>query len=289
MKRNFILLFIILLLCSFSSDKPAYQLFNAKGEKSTYQKMLTDAAKAEVIFFGELHNNPISHWLQLELTKDLFAQKGANLILAAEMFEADNQLIIDEYLAGLIKDNNFEKECKLWNNYQTDYKPLLEFAKNNKLKFIASNIPRRYAAIVNQQGFEGLEKLSKDALNCIAPLPIRYDPTIKCYKQMLQMFSGMASRHVDQNLPKAQAVKDATMAHFILLNLKKEYQILHFNGAYHSDNYEGIVWHLKNIKPDLKIMTISTVEQSKIDSLQNESKGVADYVIAVPENMTKTY
>ncbi|TAF00991.1 MAG: hypothetical protein EAZ80_03290, partial [Runella slithyformis] len=66
---------------------------------------------------GEYHNNPICHWLQLKLTKDLFKQKGENLVLAAEMFETDNQLVLNEYLSGFIKETNFEKEAKLWSNF----------------------------------------------------------------------------------------------------------------------------------------------------------------------------
>ena len=51
-----------------------------------------------MVLFGELHNNPISHWLQLELTEDLHAARGADLVLGAEMFEADNQLLLRLHL-----------------------------------------------------------------------------------------------------------------------------------------------------------------------------------------------
>lgn len=79
-----------------------------------------------------------------------------NLILGAEMFESDNQVILNEYLAGLISQSSFENEARLWPNYKTDYKPLVEFAKTNKLQFVASNVPRRYASLVNSKGFEDL-------------------------------------------------------------------------------------------------------------------------------------
>jgi uncharacterized iron-regulated protein len=29
---------------------------------------------------------------------------------------------------------------QLWSNYQTDYRPLVDFAKENNLRFIATNI-----------------------------------------------------------------------------------------------------------------------------------------------------
>src|SRR5665647_3720976 len=110
--------------------------------------------------------------MELELTKSLFAIKGKDLLLAVEMFEKDNQIIIDEYFAGTIKETSFESESRLWKNYATDYKPLLNFAKENGLKFIASNIPRRYASVVASGGFEALSVLSPGALVYIAPLPV---------------------------------------------------------------------------------------------------------------------
>jgi len=285
-------LLITLLFVSFTAmktGKPAYDLFNNKGKSAKFKNLVKDAEKADIILFGELHNNPISHWLQLELTKELHATFGEKLVLAAEMFEADNQLLLDEYITGVIRQRNFEDEAKLWNNYKTDYKPLIEFAKENNLKFVASNIPRRYASVVHQRGFEGLETLDEDAKRFIAPLPVAYDPELPGYKGMIEMMSGMGGGHANDNLPKAQAIKDATMAHFILENFQPGKVVIHYHGTYHSNNYEGIYWYLKNQNPNLNILTIATVEQEEIDSLTSENSGLADYTICVPASMTKTY
>lgn len=279
---------IAFMFMAMKGDKPAYMLFDGKGKQVKYSKMLKTALDADIIFFGEQHNNPISHWMQLELTIDLFEEKGDDLVLGAEMFESDNQLILDEYLAGQIKTKSFESEARLWKNYTTDYKPLVEFAKENNLDFIATNIPRRYASLVNAEGFEGLDELSDEAKKLIAPLPVNYDPEVNCYSSMIEMMGGMGG-HVTENIPKAQAIKDATMAHFILKNLKKGQTFIHYDGAYHSDNYEGIVWWIKQTNPDLDIMTISTVEQDSITELSEEELGIADYIFCVPSTMTKTY
>ncbi len=285
---KFGILLLSVLLLAMKGDKQAYKIFDADGKSVKYKNLLKDAIEADVVFFGELHNNPISHWLQLELTKDVFAGKQSNLVLGAEMFESDNQLILDEYLSGQIKTKNFEDEARLWNNYKTDYKPLVEFAKEKNLPFIATNIPRRYASLVNKKGFEGLDSLSNEAKKWIAPLPVNYNPEVNCYKSMIEMMGGMGG-HVTENIPKAQAIKDATMAHFILENRSEGKTFLHYNGSYHSDDFEGIVWWIKQAKPDLNILTITTVEQDTISALSEESFGVADYIIAVPSDMTKTY
>lgn len=278
-------------LLSFTTDKPAYRLFDVKGHQTDYADLIKTASKADIVLFGELHNNPIAHWLQLELTQDLFAQKQQQLVLGAEMFETDNQLITTEYLQGLISEKNFETECRVWDNYKTDYKPLINFAKQNNLHFVATNIPRRYASVVAKGGLDALANLPTEARNYIAPLPIKVDLSLPGYAAMLDMGANHSDTDTTGNdyFPKAQAIKDATMAHFILKNWEKGKLFLHYNGAYHSNNYEGIVWYLKQANPKLNIVTISAAEQKKIDNLEEENKNVADFMIAIPETMTKTY
>lgn len=285
--KIFLLLSVFALTVAMKNDKPAYKLFNSEGKQVKYKTLLKNALESDIVFFGEMHNNPICHWLQLELTSDIFEKKGELLVMGAEMFETDNQLILDEYLNELIKTKNFENEAKLWPNYKTDYKPLVEFAKENNLDFIATNIPRRYASVVHKKGFEGLDSLNQEAKVLIAPLPVKYDPELNCYKNMLKMMGGMG--HANTNLPKAQAIKDATMSYFILENLSEGTLFVHYNGTYHSNDFEGIVWYLKQENPDLKILTIASVEQKEIDELSDEYLNIANYVLVIPESMTKTY
>jgi uncharacterized iron-regulated protein len=283
-----LLLFLFLLTTALKTDKPAYRIFDLKGKNADYGDVLKSALEADIIFFGELHNSPICHWLELELTKDLFAEKKENLIIGAEMFESDDQLILDEYLAGKMKEKTFEAESKLWDNYKTDYKPLVQFALDNKVPFIATNVPRRYAALVNRSGFEGLDSLTSEAKAFLPPLPVAYDPELKGYKEMFEMMGG-AEAHASPNIPKAQAIKDATMAYYILKNMKTGSTFIHYNGTYHTNNFEGIVWYIRQSRPDLKIMTIASVEQDSLDELIEENLNLADFTLCIPASMGKTY
>lgn len=292
MKQLLSFLIFSLTLNLSAQDKSAYKVFTGEGKKADYGDILKASLKADVVFFGELHDNPIAHWLEFEITKDLHSTKGKNLILAAEMFETDNQLLIDEYFAGTIKESSFESEVRLWTNYKTDYKPLLNFARENGLKFVASNIPRRYASVVASGGFEALSELSPKALVYIAPLPVEYDPELSCYKDMLSMggeIAGPMAKNVNQNLPKAQAIKDATMANSIIRYRQLSQTVIHYNGSYHSDRYMGIIWYLNKYSPGLKIATITTVLQDDIDNMEDGSLGKADFVIVIPAAMTRTY
>jgi uncharacterized iron-regulated protein len=289
MKRIYLIALITMLIgMAMKSDKPAYQLFDSKGKKADYSDLVKASLEADIVFFGELHNSPICHWLQFELTRDLHAEAGDRLILGAEMFEADDQLILNEYLSGKIKERNFKDEAKLWDNYATDYKPLVEFAATNQLPFVATNVPRRYASVVNKEGFEGLQSLDPAAMNYLPPLPIPYDPELKGYKDMLEMMGGAAGHGTD-NIARAQALKDATMAYFILKNLSPGKLLIHYNGTYHTNNYEGIIWYIRQSNPDLKLLTIASVEQDSIGSLLEENSNLADFTLCIPSSMTKTY
>ncbi|MEI6576967.1 MAG: ChaN family lipoprotein [Bacteroidota bacterium] len=284
-----ILSLLFVLAVAMKADKAAYQFFDQKGNTTDYNDLFKDAKNADIVFFGEMHDNPICHWLERELARDLYNEKKELLVLGAEMFEADNQLLLSEYLSGTVKTRSFEDEVKLWKNYKTDYKPLIEFAKSKKIPFIATNIPRRYASIVFSKGFKGLDSLSAMAKTYIAPLPFPYVDTLKNYKIMLSEKESIPPGYDSTNYPKAQAAKDATMAHFILKNWSKGKVFLHFNGTYHSEDFEGIVWYLKHASPELRIVTISSCEQESIDELKKDQKGKADYILVVPERMTKTY
>ncbi|WP_010522556.1 ChaN family lipoprotein [Aquimarina agarivorans] len=268
---------------SIYGQKAAYVIYNSKGKAVKYEKMIHFLVKNEVLLFGELHNNPIAHWMELELIRDLSKQRA--LILGAEFFESDGQLALNDYMSGKTNQALLETQVELWSNYQTDYKPIVTFTKANNIPFIATNVPRQYAQLVHKEGFEVLEHLVPDEKKFIAPLPIKYDPDLPSYKKILTMFED----HGTPELVKAQAIKDATMAHFILENYVENKLFFHINGAYHSDNYEGILWFLKQHNDNLNYVTISTVEQKDVNELMEENKNKADYIICIPDTMTKTY
>lgn len=292
MKRFFITAWTILAIvnCTYGQNKPAYQLFKNSGKKAKYEKMIKDLAQGDMVFFGEYHTNPIAHWLQLEMCKSFYEVKGNALFLGAEMFENGNQLVIDEYLQGFYTEAKLTPEItQLWGNFQTDYKPLLDFAKEKKLRFIATNIPRRYASMIYKMGTEALTKLSPEALEMIGPdLQKHFDPTAKAYAEMAEQMGGHVPKNM-LNMQLSQASKDATMAHFSLKNFKPGDFLLHIQGSYHSNYNQGIIWWINKIQPGLNIKSVSTVWESEWTEMTDDDKSsIADYIIVVPDNMTQT-
>ena len=273
-----------------AQDKPAYQLFKNDGKKVKYEKMIKDLAESDMVFFGEYHTDPISHWMQLEMSKSFFEIKGDKLFFGAEMFENGNQLVINEYLSGLYAEDKMIPEItQMWKNYSTDYKPLLDFAKENGLRFIATNIPRRYASMINKKGIEALKELSPEARAMIGPdLEKYFDPTVKAYAEMADMMGEHAPPNM-LNIQTAQAAKDATMAHFSLMNFNPGDFLFHFQGYYHSNHEQGIIWWINKIRPGLSIKSVTTVTQTEWNEMTDDEKStIANYIIVVADGMTQS-
>ena len=290
MKRIFTTLFVLAATFAVNAQQlKAYAIYDSERNSVSFQKMSDSLSNYDVVLFGEFHDHPVVHWLQKKLTEKLYA-KNSNLVLGAEMFEADNQLILDEYLQDKISQNSFEEEMRLWNNYKTDYKPLIEFAKTNNLQFVATNVPRRYASVVSKYGLDTLKTYAKEAQSYFAKLPIKVDTIIPGYAEMLKMMNGHGMHGDAMKFVEAQGIKDATMAEKILDNLPKDGIFLHYNGDYHSKSYGGIYWYLKEMKPDLKIAVIS-VEQSEDESLNfvAEKGSTGNFILFIPEDFTRTY
>ena len=267
-----------------AQNKVAYRIFDDKGKKVNYKAFKKQMLKADVVLFGEFHDNPISHWLELELAKDL--NLNGDLVIGAEMLEADNQQLVDNYLSNKINFKFLDSAARLWPNFDTDYYPIVEYAKTNGLSVIATNIPRKYASMVFKDGgFDALNSLEDLEKKFVAPLPVKFDIELSQYKNMLNMMGD----HGSPDIVKAQAIKDATMAHFILKNYDISKKFLHINGAYHSDFHQGILWYLKQIDNTLDYKTISTCYQENVRKLDEVNLKRADFIICVDKDITRTY
>lgn len=292
MKSTALLFIAVLSQVLFAQDLPAYKIYNARGKEVSFKTMSTKANQVELVLFGEFHDNPIAHWLQLELTQSMFEQHRENLQLGFEMFEQDQQAVLSAYVSNQsnIEEDQLKDTLRLWLNYQTDYAPLIEFAKTNQLNCVASNIQRKYASLLFKKGRAALDTLPENIKDEMAPLNFAFDTTLSQYQAMKQMGAHMGPG-AGWRMVEAQAIKDATMAHFILNNPWRNAQTvhLHFNGAYHSDFYQGIMWYVKQEAPQMRILTISTVSQENISELDKEHLGRADFIICVPANMTSTH
>ena len=290
--RLFFLFCLALTSLAFRGDRPAYRLFTAAGQPADYDQMIAELAQADVVLFGEQHNDALAHWLELQVAKDLLKLKKPNqLVLGMEMFERDVQPLVAQYAAGTLADTAFERQTRPWPNYATDYRPLLQFVRENHVPIVGTNAPRPFAQAVARGSLKALEKLTAADRALLAPLPLKVDYDLPGYKNMAAMFGGDSQAHGGgaQNIIQAQALKDATMAHFIQTSCSTGQTLLHLNGSYHSDHHDGIVAYLRQYAPKLRIKTLSVVTQEQLQQLEKEQVNVADFVVVVPEDAGKTY
>ena len=286
--------FLLTGLASFTlrGDRPAYRLFTAAGQPADYDQMMQELAQADVVLFGEQHNDALAHWLELQVAKDLLKlKKPGQLVIGMEMFERDVQPLVAEYAAGTLADTAFERQARPWPNYATDYRPLLQFVRENHVPIVGTNAPRPFAQAVARGSLKALEKLTAADRALLAPLPLKVDYDLPGYKNMAAMFGGDSKAHGGgaQNIIQAQALKDATMAHFIQTSSSAGQTLLHLNGSYHSDHHDGIVAYLRQYAPKLRVKTLSVVTQEQLQQLEKEQVNVADFVVVVPGDAGKTY
>ena len=115
---------LVCLCCCFQNimyaqeetDRRAYTLFDNTGKEITYGELIRHLSGYDIVFLGEIHNCPITHWLEFEITRSLYHLHKNKLMLGAEMLESDNQLILDEYMQRKISYDRFEAEARLWDN-----------------------------------------------------------------------------------------------------------------------------------------------------------------------------
>ncbi len=261
-----LLLFLILLISvkSFAQTKEMkYKIFDGEGNEKNISQIIDRIKNADVVFLGENHDDTVAHALQFEIFKTAVEKYGREkkVTLSMEMFERDVQTILNEYLNNLISEQHFLSSSRPWGNYKTDYRPLVELAKEKNLEVIAANAPRRYVNMVSRLGRESLEKLSPAAKNWIAPLP--YGQASELYAAKFDALMGQMS---DSNTPRkhspilnSQSLWDATMAYSIAENLEKNEKslIVHLNGAFHTENHLGTVEHLLKYRPKMKVLVVT--------------------------------
>jgi len=263
-----------------------YQFYNSEGKQLSYADAVDQLAIGDIALLGELHDHAMVHWIQKRIIADLHAKR--QLVLGGEFFERDNQIIIDEYLKGIVNDKRFEEEARLWPNYVTDYKSILQFARDSGLYFVATNVPRRYAAFVAQHGLDTLESLPASSRVYLPKLPIAFSLETPGYSDMLDMMGGHGMSGKATYFVQAQALKDAAMAEAIVQNWTKKQLFVHINGDFHSANYGGIYSYIKILNPKLNVQTLKVYSEKEF-VFRNEWAGSGDIILIVPEDFTRTH
>lgn len=279
-------------LTTFSQEdmESHYKIYDTRTKQIiTIDKIVTDMAGADVLFFGEEHNDSAAHYLENKIFRALHAQYADKVVLSMEMFETDGQLGLNEYLNGFINEDRFARDVRLWSNYK-DYRPMIEYAKQNKIPVIAANPPRRYVNLVTRRGMRSLDSLSKDAKKFLPPLP--YDTLSGRYREKFMDIMKGSPGSSSQNIYYSQSLWDAGMAYSIYSFLKKNKRkkVFHCVGGFHTEEKLGTAAQLQMRNRKLKILNISSFRDDSFDNPDWEkfsSRG--DYIIITNPDLKKTF
>lgn len=232
------------------------------------------ASDYDVVFFDEYHDQTAIHQAERNFLIEYY-KKNPQMILSMEMFERDVQQDMNGYLQGKITEEEFLAASRPWNNYLPDYRPLVEFAKENDVFVLASNIPRRIAAQYAKTGDFSLIS-ETDRIYLPQEHLVEYEAYYDKFKNyMLQGSDRSPMMMTPERIElfyKAQCLKDDTMAESISLfaNAHKDTKILHVQGAFHGDEHLGVVEKLNKLNPALKTVVITPVEMKDYENVKTK-------------------
>jgi len=305
-KTLVILPLLIIVFQSFGQvTEKNYKIYSVKsGKEVPLGDIAEDMKNYDVLFFGEEHNDSVTHYLENKMFELFYQKFAAKCALSMEMFDRDVQTVMNEYLQGSIREKSFTKDARVWSNYK-DYKPMVELAKNNKLDIICANAASRYTNLAGRKGQQALMELSDESKKNFAPLP--YDTASGKYYEKLMALTSHGTHTTNDttakkmppmmpmggfNLVLGQSLWDATMAYSISNYLKqnKGKKVLQVNGRFHSDEGFGIVTQLKKYSPKIKALVISTGTDESFPNIDwSKHKQLGDYIIITDPTVPKTY
>lgn len=243
------------------ANNSKYSVFDRSGNPSSIEAIINDLDRTDAVFLGEYHDDSVGHAVQFEIFKravEKFSPKR-KVTLSMEMFESDVQIVVDEYLNGIIPENHFLLSSRPWGNYKTDYRPLVELAKEKKLDVIAANAPRRYVNMVSRGGRDSLKPLSKQAKKWLAPLP--YSEASEAYSKKFKSLMGPSpeARMGIDNILSSQSLWDATMAYRVARSIKKNKGslVVHLNGGFHTENRLGTIEHFLRYRKNARALVVT--------------------------------
>ncbi|MEM9888092.1 MAG: ChaN family lipoprotein [Bacteroidota bacterium] len=248
-----------------------YKIYSTESKQEiSLGDIAASVAEIDVLFFGEEHDDSLAHTLQAQLYAMLLEEYGT-VTLSMEMFETDGQLVLDEYFSGYITEDKMVNDTRAWKNYTTDYRPMVELAKNKEQSIIAANAPRRYVNLVSRKGLSELENLPKSSKEYLPQLPIY--TADRGYYDRFQEAMGGAGHGMSDNFFHAQCTWDATMAYRIYKHWKKNKKelIFHLNGRFHTDYQQGTITQLRRLNKKITIKNISCFSVANLAQIDWEN------------------
>ncbi|MEM7455175.1 MAG: ChaN family lipoprotein [Planctomycetota bacterium] len=240
-----------------ASDGRAAVIQNTRsGSAIGFGQFVDAVAECDVLVLGEQHGNDQVHKFQLKVIRELF-ERGIPVAVSLEQFERDVQGAMDDYFDGRIGEVEFLATSRPWPNYGTDYRPIIEFAKANRIPVIAGNVPRRIARHVAMD--ETLDPADRPFLPRSTSAP--EDEYYLKFRQQMEEHMMVDSEVKLSSFYEAQCLKDDAMAEaitdFMSVNSHQRKLVVHLCGQFHSDYGLGTVARIQQRSRLARIVVVT--------------------------------
>jgi len=244
------------------------------GKTVSFDVLVDHISAQDLIFVGEVHDNPDHHLIQVQILQALLGCCQP-VTIAMEFFEQQKQEILDRYIKGAINEEEFLQAVdwkKSWGFDYHFYRPLLLLARQNGYRVLAINAPRKIVRKVARDGLAGLDEGDRKTIARDIDLG---NEAHRAY--LLEIFKQHAHGDLKsfESFYQAQCVWEDTMARNIAEHMKSNKgTMIVFAGNGHIRNKYGIPDRVVKRVP----VSMTTVMPYPMTGHEDIQKGLADYV-----------
>lgn len=277
-------LFLLPLACTV----PAHLVSTADDTTVTVEQAADALCQADVVALGEMHQTPPIHALHKDLVEALFRRRGADLVIAMEMFDRDVQSVLLRYISGDADEFQLRTEARPWPDYVRDYRPLVQFAREKGIVVLAANAPADLAARVRKEGLAAVQ----GAPFLPRSVSVPEDDGYEAFRQMMAGHPGVGPETIHRYY-EAQCLRDDSMAEEVVDWVQKKRAagrrplVVLVCGHGHSDHRRGAVARMLGRMPTLDVRVVSAEESDEVGlgrGYYTSPKTIGDYVVVVPKS-----
>lgn len=184
------------------------------GQSVTFDEMIADLQKAQIVYIGEVHTNPDHHRIQLQILKRL-QEIHPTLSVGMEMFDKTYQPLLNSWSEGALEEKSFLEEVHWYANWKfrfSLYRDILGFIQAKKVHLVGLNIPFHVPPKIAVGGIDSLRAEEKQYL----PKHINYsDAPHRSYVKRIFESHRIPGREDFEKFYAAQCVWDDGMAEAI--------------------------------------------------------------------------
>jgi uncharacterized iron-regulated protein len=245
----------------------------------SFSQMMADTEGSDVILIAEAHDNKKHHDFELDVIRSLRAKKTP-LAIGLEMFQADNQKSLNDWIEGKITEESFKAVyARNWSYDWSLYRDIFIFARENRIPMIALNIPKEVVFKVAKQGFASLTPEERKNLPSGVTCDLNKPQTEFLKKTFEEVFKHEANGKVFTYFCEAQAVRNNGMAMNIAYDQKMNpgRKLVALAGIWHAVKH-GIPERFASINnPSYKVILPEIPEIGT----RNATSAIIDYLIGL--------